>query len=114
MLHDVDNMHRSKGSKLDWLGTPWTFFVPAILTWPIYIGVLRLCLRARLSPWVANAAGVILIFGGFFLCAATALAAWRRPARQRLLICFCAFATWGLVGRLLHVWFGDLVREVAR
>jgi len=101
-------------SKLQWLGTPWTFLVLGILTWPLYIAVLAFCVRFHLSVWIANIAAVIFIFGGFVLSACTVLAAWHRTPRQRLLILFGSLAAWFAVGRTLYIWFGHLVREVSR
>jgi hypothetical protein len=101
-------------SKLQWPGTPWTFLALGLLTWPLYIAVLALCVRFHLSVWIANIAAVIFIFGGFVLCAFTVLAAWYRTPRQRLLILFGSLATWFAVGRTLYIWFGHLVREMAR
>jgi hypothetical protein len=101
-------------SKLGWLGTPWTPFLLALLTWPFYIAVLALCARFHLSDWIANVAGVIFILGGFVLSACTVLAAWYRTPRQRLLILFGSLAAWFAVGRILYIWFGHLVREVSR
>jgi hypothetical protein len=100
-------------SKLQWLGTPWTFLVLSILTWPLYIAVLALCVRFHLSVWIANIAGVILIFGGFALSGCTALAAWYRTPRQQGLILIGSLAAWFAVGRILYTWFGHLVREVS-
>jgi hypothetical protein len=105
---------QSSKSKFDRLGTPWTPFLLAILTWPLYITVIALCVRFHLSVWIANVAGVIFIFGGFVLSTCTVLAAWYRTPRQRLLILFASLAAWFAVGRILYVWFGHLVREVAR
>ena len=105
---------QSGKSKFGWLGTPWTPFVLAILTWPLYVTILALCVRFHLSVWIANVAGVIFVFGGFVLSACTVLAAWYRTPRQRLLILLGSLAAWLAVGRILYVWFGHLVREVAR
>jgi hypothetical protein len=101
-------------SKLQWLGTPWTYLTLGLLTWPICIAVLALCVRYRLSVWFANVATFVLIFGGFVLSAATVLATWYRTPRQRLLILFGSLAAWFAVGRILYIWFGHLVREVSR
>jgi len=101
-------------SKFEWLGTPWTFLALGILTWPIYIAVLALCVRFHLSVWIANTAAVILIFGGLVLSACTVLAAWYRTPGQRLLILFGSLAAWFAAGRILYIWFGHLVREVNR
>ena len=101
-------------SKLQWLGTPRTFLVLGILTWPLFIAVLALCVRFHLSVWIANIAAVILIFGGFVLSACTVLAAWYRTPRQRVLILFGSLAAWFAVGRILYIWFGHLVHEVNR
>ena len=99
---------------MEWLGTPWTYLVLALLTWPLYIGVLALCIRFHLSVWIANVAAVVFIFGGFALSACTVLAAWHFAPRQRLLILFGSVAAWLATGRILYAWFGHLVREVAR
>src|SRR5215203_1999880 len=101
-------------SKFEWLGTPWTPFLLAVLTWPLYIAVLALCVRFHLAVWIANVAAVIFIFGGFVLSACTVLAAWCRTPRQRLLILFGSPAAWFAAGRILYIWFGHLVREVSR
>ncbi len=101
-------------SRLQWLGTPWTYLTLGILTWPLYIAVLALCVRYRLPVWFANVAGFILIFGGLILSGATVLAAWLRTPRQQLLILVGSLAAWFAVGRVLYVWFGHLVREVSR
>ena len=97
---------------MQWLGTPWTFLALAILTWPLNIAVLMLCVRFRLSVWVADIAGFILVFAGMILSAATWHAAWHWTPRQRLLILVGSFAAWLAVGRILYIWFGHLVREV--
>jgi hypothetical protein len=101
-------------SKLQGLGTPWTFLVLGILMWPVYIAVLALCVRFRFPVWIANVAAVIFIFGGFALAGCTVLAAWHRTPRQRLLILFGSLAAWFAAGRILYIWFGHLVGEVAR
>jgi cation transport ATPase len=104
----------TSNSKLQWLGTPWTFLVLGILTWPLYIAVLALCVRFHLSVWIANIAAFILIFGGFAFSGCTVLAAWHRTPSQRLLILCGSLAAWFAAGRILYIWFGHLVREVAR
>ena len=101
-------------SKCEWLGTPWTPFLLAILTWPLYLAVLALCVRFHLSVWIANVAGVIFICSGLVLSACTVLAAWRRTPRQRLLILLASLAAWFATGRILYIWFGHLVREASR
>jgi hypothetical protein len=101
------------GSKLQWLGTPWTYLVLGILTWPLYIAVLALCVKFKLSPWIANVAAVVLIFGGLALSGASVLPAWYRTPRQQLLILFGSVALWYAVGRILYIWFGHLARELS-
>jgi hypothetical protein len=100
-------------SRIEWLGTPWTFLVLGILTWPLFIGVLALCVRFHLAVWMANIAGFICIFGGFALSGCTVLAAWHRTPHQRLMILLGSLAAWFAVGRILYIWFGHLVRELA-
>jgi hypothetical protein len=101
-------------SKLEWLGTPWTYLVLAILTWPLYIAVVALCLRFHLSVWIVNVSAFILVFMGMILSAATWHAAWRHTHRQRLFILVGSVAAWFVAGRIFYYWFGYLIREVSR
>ena len=107
-------MSRQNKNNGHWLGTPWTWLVLGLLTWPLHIGVLALCLEYRWSPWVANLSGFVLLLGGVVLCGCTVLAAWHRTPRQRMIILWGSIITWVVVGRILSFWFGHLAREVSR
>jgi hypothetical protein len=100
--------------KARWLGTPWTFFVLGMLTWPLYAAVLWLCARFRLSVWIVNVSGVILIFAGIIFAAATWHAAWYCTPRRRLFILVGSIAAWFATGRLIAFWFGHLIHDVSR
>jgi hypothetical protein len=107
-------MSVEKKDKDHWLGTPWTWLVLGLLTWPLHIAVLALCVKYRLSPWVANLSAIVLLFGGVILTCCTVLAAWQRTPRQRMFILGGSIITWVVVGRILSFWFGHLAREVSR
>lgn len=111
-----NRMSATAKCRFDWLGTPWTPFVLAVLTWPALLGFLSMCLKYQWPQWMCGVGSVLIVLSGFLLSGLTIFPAWWRTPTQRMAIWAGSLFAWEISGILLRqsAYVSRVIDELAK